>query len=95
MDEDGFDYMKISFLRDIKAQQRSLRCDHIYVIFFLISFCYHFSNYISMLCNVSFSGTIRRLMLDLSIMMKLNLGMKGAMLHFLVLIIMKLIKPMP
>lgn len=25
MDEDGFDYMKISFLRDIKAQQRSLR----------------------------------------------------------------------
>lgn len=26
MDEDGFDYMKIAFLRDIKAQQRSLRC---------------------------------------------------------------------
>ncbi|KAJ6711472.1 putative proteinDP-SPECIFIC GLUTAMATE DEHYDROGENASE 1-RELATED [Salix purpurea] len=25
VDEDGFDYMKISFLRDIKAQQRSLR----------------------------------------------------------------------
>ncbi|XWS12045.1 hypothetical protein CRYUN_Cryun37aG0056900 [Craigia yunnanensis] len=25
VDEDGFDYMKISFLRDLKAQQRSLR----------------------------------------------------------------------
>lgn len=25
MDEDGFDFMKISFLRDIKAQNRSLR----------------------------------------------------------------------
>lgn len=25
VDEDGFDYMKISFLKDIKAQQRSLR----------------------------------------------------------------------
>lgn len=25
MDEDGFDYMKIQFLRDIKAQNRSLR----------------------------------------------------------------------
>ncbi|KAJ0075100.1 hypothetical protein Patl1_33401 [Pistacia atlantica] len=27
VDEDGFDYMKITFLRDIKAQQRSLRFD--------------------------------------------------------------------
>lgn len=25
VDEDGFDFMKISFLRDIKAQHRSLR----------------------------------------------------------------------
>lgn len=25
VDEDGFDYMKISFLREIKSQQRSLR----------------------------------------------------------------------
>ena len=25
MDEDGFDYMKVSFLRDLKAQHRSLR----------------------------------------------------------------------
>lgn len=26
LDEDGFDYVKISLLRDIKVQQRSLRC---------------------------------------------------------------------
>lgn len=32
VDDDGFDFLKISFLRDIKAQQRSLR-------FFL--FCFH------------------------------------------------------
>jgi len=25
VDEDGFDYMKVQFLRDIKAQHRSLR----------------------------------------------------------------------
>lgn len=26
LDEDGFDYVKLSFLRDIKVQQKSLRC---------------------------------------------------------------------
>lgn len=37
MDEDGFDYMKIAFLRDIKAQQRSLRCVFITVFLFLFT----------------------------------------------------------
>lgn len=29
LDEDGFDYVKFSLLRDIKAQQRSLRFGHV------------------------------------------------------------------
>ena len=36
VDEDGFDYMKISFLREIKSQQRSLR------LVFPISYIFYF-----------------------------------------------------
>jgi hypothetical protein len=45
--------------------------------------------------HVASAETIQRLMLDLSTMMKQNLGTKGVMLRFLVLAKMKLIKLMP
>lgn len=45
VDDEGFDYMKMSFLRDIKAQQRSLR--YVYIEYYLhipynqvVSFCH-------------------------------------------------------
>jgi hypothetical protein len=49
---------------------------------------------LAMFIHVASAGTIRRLMLDLSTMMKRNLGVKGVMLHFLVLPKMKSIKLM-
>jgi hypothetical protein len=49
---------------------------------------------LAMFIHVASAGTIRRLMLDLSTMMKRNLGVKGLMLHFLVLPKMKSIKLM-
>jgi hypothetical protein len=36
LDEDGFDYMKYSLLRDIKAQQRSLKWVHVFPLFLFI-----------------------------------------------------------
>lgn len=89
MDEDGFDFMKISFLRDIKAQNRSLRfvsslvCTTVFL---------EITNLLVLLSLLA--ETIRRLMLVRSTMMSLSLGMKRAMLHFLVLPKMRLTSPM-
>lgn len=40
IDDDGFDYMKISFLRELKAQQRSLRCV-CFILFYYIYLVIH------------------------------------------------------
>lgn len=94
VDEDGFDYMKVSFLRDIKAQQRSLRfvslCHLVYFSdgqFYLIQW--------SLLINLAYVETIQRPMLGPNIMTKRNPGMKGVMSHLLVLHKMKLANLMP
>lgn len=98
VDEEGFDYMKISFLREIKAQNRSLR--YVFLAVCFISVCeiaiwtYSYLQ-VSLILHVAFAEIIQRLMLDLSIMMKRNLGLKGVMLHFLVLHRMKLISLTP
>lgn len=85
VDEEGFDYMKISFLRDIKAQQRSLRYwpSALFITFRML--------FLHVIC----AEITPRPMLDLSTMMKQNHGMKGVMLHFLVLPKMKSTNLMP
>lgn len=91
VDEDGFDFMKISFLRDIKAQQRSLR--FVFIIMILWSYCSLFVMYSDH--TLKFAETTQKHMPVQNTMTKQNLGMKGVILHFLVHPKMKLINLMP
>nr|XP_029151152.1 NADP-specific glutamate dehydrogenase isoform X2 [Arachis hypogaea] len=73
VDEDGFDYMKIQFLRYIKAQQRSLR---FVSILSFIHFCFVFVKLYIFLW-ILFIETIQKYMLGPNTMMKQNPEMKG------------------
>ena len=93
VDEDGFDYMKISLLRDIKAQQRSLRFVSI-LSFIYASYWQIIHNFMVLVHKLVYVETIRRPMLGPNITMKRNPGMKGVILHLPVLHRMKLINLM-